>query len=71
MFLNVLNRYSFYEGNVQDIKEFLLEELRNCQKQKVNYEEAVSIVPFSSLIQEDCHVFLFDFNQGFSNDIQR
>lgn len=65
MFLNVLNRYSFYEGNVQDIKEFLLEELRNCQKQKVNYEEAVSIVPFSSLIQEGCHVFLFDFNQDF------
>lgn len=65
MFLNVLNRYSFYEGNIQDIKEFLLEELRNCQKPKVDYEEAVSIVPFSSLVVENCHVFLFDFNQDF------
>ena len=65
IFLSILNRYSFYEGNVQDIKEFLLEELKNCQKKKVDYEEAVSIVPFSSFIQENCHVFLFDFNQDF------
>lgn len=64
-FLKIMNRYAFYDGNIQDIKEFLLEDLKNCKSKPVDYEEAISILPFSDILDENCHVFLFDFNQDF------
>ena len=62
--ISILNNYAFTK-DYQIIKPLIIEDLKNTFINKPHLQNAVNEIEFNSIIpQDDCYIFLLNFNQG-------